>query len=73
MPIQTIARSEQAKIQLKTAIQMFFEGRDSFSVITLAGASIGTFIQLLINNKKSPFVDGARKVQRHISGRGPSA
>lgn len=69
MPIQTIARSELAKIQLKTAIQMFFEGRDCFSVITLAGASIGIFTQLLINNEKSPFVDDARKIQRHLSGR----
>jgi hypothetical protein len=47
MAIQEHDRKSMAFTQLETALRLFFEGRDHYSVITLAGAADETFGQIL--------------------------
>jgi hypothetical protein len=54
--------------QLKTAIWLFLHGRDSASVITLAGAASAILHQLVPNEGKTPFIDFARNVHHAFGG-----
>jgi hypothetical protein len=61
-------RIDIAARQLETAVFMFLNGMDRFSVITLAGAASGTLTQLVLNAGKQPFVDYGRLVQSKLIG-----
>ncbi|HTW39040.1 MAG TPA: hypothetical protein VMD49_10770 [Steroidobacteraceae bacterium] len=54
--------------QLETAVWMFLESKDRFSVITLAGAASGILMQLVLNAGKLPFADYGRLIIREQSG-----
>src|ERR1035437_2705823 len=55
-------RLDIASRQLETAVLMFLEGRDRFSVITLAGAASNILSHLVRNQGGEPFIDYARRV-----------
>lgn len=61
-------REEIAVRQLETAVSMFLNDRDRFSVITLAGAASNILSQLVRNKGKEPFIDYSRKVYNSMRG-----
>jgi hypothetical protein len=52
MAIEAHDRRTMADTQLETALSMYFEGRDFYSVITLAGAADEIFGQILADQGK---------------------
>jgi hypothetical protein len=65
-------REEIATRQLETAVSMFLNDRDRFSVITLAGAASNILSQLTRNKGKEPFIDYSRRVFNSLRGFTPS-
>jgi hypothetical protein len=61
-------REEIASKQLETAVLMFLNGRDRFSVITLAGAASNILSQLVRNQGQEPFIDYSRRVHNALIG-----
>jgi len=61
-------RLDLAARQLETAVWLFLEGKDRFSVITLAGAASGIFTQLVLNAGRQPFADYGRLIAREQTG-----
>lgn len=61
-------RLEIAARQLETAVVMFLNGRDRFSVITLAGAASNILSQLVRNQGGEPFIDYSRRVHDALVG-----
>jgi hypothetical protein len=57
-----------AKFQLQTAVEIFLNGMDRSSVITLAGAASGILDTLVKRAGKEPFVDYARRVHNVTEG-----
>jgi hypothetical protein len=64
-------KSEIAKHQLQTSVEIFLSGLDLSSVITLAGAAAGILDVLVKCNGKESFVDYARRVHREHVGYTP--
>lgn len=64
-------KSEIARLQLETAVDIFLRGLDRSSVITLAGAASGILDALVKRAGKEPFVDYARRVYRELEGNTP--
>lgn len=64
-------KEEIAARQLETAILMFLNGRDRFSVITLAGAASNILSQLVRNRGSEPFIDYSRRVFDAVRGYTP--
>jgi len=64
-------RLDLAARQLETAVWLYLNGKDRFSVITLAGAASGILTQLVLNANKQPFVDFARLLMNELSGSTP--
>lgn len=64
-------KSEIARLQLETAIDIFLRGLDRSSVITLAGAASGILDTLVKRAGKEPFVDYARRVHCELQGYTP--
>ncbi|MDA8260170.1 MAG: hypothetical protein M0Z99_31825 [Betaproteobacteria bacterium] len=64
-------KSEIAKRQLQTAVEIFLRQLDFSSVITLAGAATGILDTLVKRAGKEPFVDYARRVHRELAGNMP--
>lgn len=64
-------KSEIARLQLETAVDIFLRGLDRSSVITLAGAASGILDTLVKRAGKEPFVDYARRVYRELQGNMP--
>lgn len=62
------SRLDLAARQLETAVWLFLEGKDRFSVITLAGAASGILTQLVLNAGKQPFADYGRLIAKEITG-----
>jgi hypothetical protein len=69
---QQYLRIDLAARQLETAVWMFLEGKDRFSVITLAGAATGILTQLVINAGKQPFADFGRLIVKEHLGKLPT-
>lgn len=67
----TFHKSEVAKRQLQTAVDIFLRGLDLSSVVTLAGAASGILDALVRRAGKEPFVDYARRVHRELIGTTP--
>jgi hypothetical protein len=65
-------RLDIAARQLETAVWMFLEGKDRFSVITLAGAASGILTRLVLNAGKQPFADYGRLIMNEHSGSMPT-
>lgn len=65
-------RLDLAARQLETAVWMFLEGKDRFSVITLAGAASAILTRLVINAGKQPFADYGRLIVREYTGMEPA-
>jgi hypothetical protein len=65
-------RLDIATRQLETAVWMFLEGKDRFSVITLAGAASAILMRLVLNADKQPFADYGRLVMNERSGSMPA-
>jgi hypothetical protein len=57
MAAQIYQRLDLATNQLKTAIGLFVDGHDRFSVITLASAADGILTQLVSNSGKKTFTE----------------
>lgn len=68
MPERKYHREEIASRQLETAVLMFLNGRDRFSVITLAGAASNILSQLVRNQGEEPFIDYSRRVHDAVIG-----
>ncbi|OGW05964.1 MAG: hypothetical protein A2889_09505 [Nitrospinae bacterium RIFCSPLOWO2_01_FULL_39_10] len=68
MPESKYHRAEIASKQLETAVSMFLNGRDRFSVITLAGAASNILSQLVRNQGEEPFIDYSRRVYDALIG-----
>ena len=72
MPEQAYDRKCIALTQLETALRIFFEGHDYFSVITLAGAAEEIFGKMLSKSGKGNSIEeltaGAEAVYRHLFG-----
>jgi hypothetical protein len=66
------SRLDIAARQLETAVWLFLEGKDRFSVITLAGAASGVLTQLVLNAGKQPFADYGRLIVQEHSGALPT-
>ena len=64
-------KSDIAKRQLQTAVEVFLRRLDFSSVITLAGAATGILDSLVKRAGKEPFVDYARRVHRELVGHTP--
>lgn len=64
-------KSEIARLQLQTAVDIFLRGLDRSSVITLAGAASGILDTLVKRAGKEPFVDYARRVHHELIGQTP--
>lgn len=64
-------KSELARLQLQTAVEIFLSGMDRSSVITLAGAASGILDTLVKKAGKEPFVDYARRVHLIQKGSTP--
>jgi hypothetical protein len=64
-------KSEIARLQLQTAVEIFLRGLDRSSVITLAGAASGIIDALVRRAGKEPFVDYARRVHHELMGHTP--
>jgi hypothetical protein len=69
MPI--FQKSDIAKQQLQTGVDIFLRGLDYSSVITLAGAASGILDQLVKRAGKEPFVDYACRVHEGLIGNRP--
>jgi hypothetical protein len=67
----TYRRLDLAARQLETAVWLFLEGHDRFSVITLAGAASGILTQLVLNSGKQPFADYGRLIAKEYTGAEP--
>jgi hypothetical protein len=61
-------KGDIARSQLETAVKIFLNGRDRFSVITLAGAASNILSQLVTNDGGEPFLDYARLIYKDYSG-----
>jgi hypothetical protein len=61
-------KSDIARSQLETAVDLFFRGLSYHSVITLAGAASGILSGLLSAAGKETFVDYARRVHEGVRG-----
>lgn len=59
MEIRSYAKKEIALHQIETALRLFFEEGDLFSVITLAGAAEEILGQLLRQKEEKPGVEGS--------------
>lgn len=68
MPETKYHRLEIVARQLETAVVMFLNGRDRFSVITLAGAASNILSQLVRNQGKEPFIDYSIRVHGALIG-----
>jgi hypothetical protein len=68
--MQRLQRTEIAHRQLQTAVELFLEGLDRSSVITLAGAASNVLDGLVRKAGKEPFVDYARRVHDQLVGGG---
>ena len=66
--MQRLHRTEIARRQLQTAVEIFLQGLDRSSVITLAGAASNVLDVLVRRAGKEPFVDYARRVHDHLVG-----
>lgn len=64
-------KSELARLQLQTAVEIFLSGMDRSSVITLAGAASGILDTLVKKAGKEPFIDYARRVHLVKKGSTP--
>jgi hypothetical protein len=64
-------RLDLAARKLETAVWLFFEGCDRFSVITLAGAASGILTQLVLDAGKQPFADYGRLLAKEYTGTEP--
>lgn len=64
-------KSDIARSQLETAIDLFFSGLSYHSVITLAGAASGILSGLVRAAGKETFVDYARRVHKDVRGHMP--
>jgi hypothetical protein len=64
-------KSELARLQLQTAVEIFLNGMDRSSVITLAGAASGILDTLVKKAGKEPFIDYARRVHLVQKGSTP--
>jgi len=69
--MQRLHRTDIARRQLQTAVELFLQGLDRSSVITLAGAASNVLDSLVRRAGKEPFVDYARKVYDHVVGGTP--
>ena len=69
--MQRLHRTEIAHRQLQTAVELFLQGLDRSSVITLAGAASNVLDGLVRNAGKEPFIDYARRIHDHLVGRTP--
>lgn len=69
--MQRIYRTDIARRQLQTAVELFLQGLDRSSVITLAGAASNVLDSLVRRAGKEPFVDYARRVHGHVVGGTP--
>jgi hypothetical protein len=67
----TFHKSEIARRQLQTAIDIFLRGLDRSSVITLAGAASGILDALVKRAGKEPFIDYACRVSEYFIGNTP--
>ena len=61
MPVEQHGRREMALQQLETALAIYFERRDYYSVITLAGAADEIFGQLLQASGEEPRLESIKK------------
>lgn len=68
---QRLHRTEIAQRQLQTAVELFLQGLDRSSIITLAGAASNVLDTLVRKSGKEPFVDYARRVHDHLVGGTP--
>lgn len=64
-------KSDIARLQLQSAVDIFLRGLDRSSVITLAGAASGILDTLVKRAGKEPFVDYERRVHREQLGHTP--
>ena len=64
-------KSEIARLQLQTAVDLFLNGFDRSSVITLAGAASGILDTLVRKAGKESFIDYARRVHNVQKGYTP--
>lgn len=69
--MQRIHRTEIARRQLQTAVELFLQGLDRSSVITLAGAASNVLDGLVRKAGKEAFIDYARRVHDHLVGGTP--
>jgi hypothetical protein len=67
----TFHKSDIARSQLETAVDIFFRGLSYHSVITLAGAASGILNGLVHAAGKETFVDYARRVHAELRGQTP--
>ncbi|KDB07244.1 hypothetical protein LIG30_3490 [Burkholderia sp. lig30] len=67
----TFHKSDIARSQLETAVDIFLKGLSYHSVITLAGAASGILDGLLLAASKEPFIDYARRVHAELQGQMP--
>jgi hypothetical protein len=67
----TFHKSDIARTQLETAVDIFLKGFSRHSVITLAGAASGILDGLLLASGKEPFIDYARRVHAARQGQMP--
>ena len=65
-------KSEIARLQLQTAVEMFLSGKDRSSIITLAGAASGILDTLVKKAGKESFIDYARRVHLVQKGAMPN-
>jgi hypothetical protein len=68
MAMVRYCKLDLAARQLETAVWLFLEGHDRFSVITLAGAASGILTQLVLNAGKQPFADYGRLIAKERTG-----
>ncbi len=64
-------KSEIARLQLQTAVDIFLLSLDRSSVITLASAASGILDTLVRRTGKEPFTDYARRVHHVQKGYTP--
>jgi hypothetical protein len=61
-------KKEIAKRQIDTAIELFLEGKDYLSVVTLAGAGEEILGKLLVRHSKKNMIDYLKELDRQLSG-----